>query len=707
MADTQSAADECAADFIVFTGVLERARNPLRLIRGQLPGLNAEGDVFLFVRAATGEAATRLEHLLLDDELDREAHAHAFDEETLRDVVEEICRQNNLKTIAFAARDESGTFAIREPLAVSADAAAAHLEFNDPALLVLLHASPFKAKAGGTENHVLDRVRSMKLSRAILVYPSDSLHVTAAQVLKGDVASAQYFTFALRRPLSWYLPEHAEAQDLVLWIARLLNAGVAAIEHLYMWPHTLPQALREAGIPYTYATHDFFAVCPSLNLVNPITLKPCSTHYSGADDSAACLKRQFEMLNTPLPCDSGSVLKQHQARFSEILRGAAALVFPSESARRRMLENLHLPAEKTHVIPHGCDVLTPTTGASESPREEGVLRVAMMGMLAAPIKGSELILELLSATREMPLEWHLFGVVDANNFRERLTATGARLVIHGAYGREDIVGKLQAARIDVALFTSIAEETFSYTLSEAWLAGVPAIVPALGALKERVEKEGHGWIIEPHSAAAAKSHLQALLKTPARIDAMRERLKTFSHTSCAENAAAYREIFSPLLQAAPERTTLPERYLERCSASERRARQRFLASTNCVFPMEKLSAITALDQCSVSPQNGVLLIRATGNDPSLLVPQFSFVRGRPHMLRLELSAPYEDTLQVFYSTRRKPGWSEEQSEKRIVRKGRNELILELSAGDLNGLLRVDPGSSEGDYILHAFEIRAV
>jgi hypothetical protein len=45
------------------------------------------------------------------------------------------------------------------------------------------------------------------------------------------------------------------------------------------------------------------------------------------------------------------------------------------------------------------------------------------------------------------------------------------------------------------LFPSAGPETFSYTLSEAWRAGFPALVPPIGALEERVSQSGAGWVM--------------------------------------------------------------------------------------------------------------------------------------------------------------------------------------------------------------------
>ena len=49
-------------------------------------------------------------------------------------------------------------------------------------------------------------------------------------------------------------------------------------------------------------------------------------------------------------------------------------------------------------------------------------------------------------------------------------------------------------RVRLVAFPSAGPETFSFTLSETWAAGLPVIVPPFGALAERVAGTGAGWL---------------------------------------------------------------------------------------------------------------------------------------------------------------------------------------------------------------------
>jgi hypothetical protein len=69
------------------------------------------------------------------------------------------------------------------------------------------------------------------------------------------------------------------------------------------------------------------------------------------------------------------------------------------------------------------------------------------------------------------------------------------LYVHGAYEDGMLAAWLAAYRADAVLFANRLPESFSYVLSEVWAAGVPVVVPDHGALGERVQSEGGGWLL--------------------------------------------------------------------------------------------------------------------------------------------------------------------------------------------------------------------
>lgn len=115
------------------------------------------------------------------------------------------------------------------------------------------------------------------------------------------------------------------------------------------------------------------------------------------------------------------------------------------------------------------------------------LRVLALGALS-PEKGPDnLEAVALEARRQgLPLEFHLLGYA----YRPLADA----VIEHGSYNEADLEAHLQALQPDLVWFTALWPETYSYTLSEMFLAGLPMVVPDIGAFPERVTNRPLTWV---------------------------------------------------------------------------------------------------------------------------------------------------------------------------------------------------------------------
>jgi hypothetical protein len=96
----------------------------------------------------------------------------------------------------------------------------------------------------------------------------------------------------------------------------------------------------------------------------------------------------------------------------------------------------------------------------------------------------------------------------------------AVMTVHGRYDPRHLPDLLAHYRVDLVAYPSAGPETFSFTLSEAWAAGYPVIVPPFGALAERVAGTGAGWTwtdAEWRDEAAMLARIAALLAPANRL----------------------------------------------------------------------------------------------------------------------------------------------------------------------------------------------
>jgi len=228
----------------------------------------------------------------------------------------------------------------------------------------------------------------------------------------------------------------------------------------------------------------------------------------------------------PSAFDAAGVPEPASAWIDELaatLRRASAVVVPSQFVRD--LARRYLPGIDVHLVAPGLDVSRSGSAVAARPDFEAQRPhhvVAVVGAIG-PHKGSALLQSLVTR-----LEGTGIGVV-VIGYTDTAITHGWRVpgayYVYGPYLDEDLRGALAALGAEVVLFTNRMPESFSYTLSEVWAAGIPVVVPDQGALGERVAKSGGGWRLPPsYSAAQAADFLCELFS----LDRTAERVRVKS-----------------------------------------------------------------------------------------------------------------------------------------------------------------------------------
>jgi glycosyltransferase involved in cell wall biosynthesis len=211
------------------------------------------------------------------------------------------------------------------------------------------------------------------------------------------------------------------------------------------------------------------------------------------------------------------------AEIADTLARAATVIVPS--AYIGELAQRHFPNVHCEVIPPGIGPARESVGANV-PAEFATQRfanvVAVIGAIG-PHKGSALLDALVDRLQGTDIGIVVIGYTDSQ-LLQGWRALG-RCYVHGPYVEAELSGLIAAYGVDVALFPNRLPESFSYTLSEAWAAGVPVIVPEDGALAERVSRHQGGWILPAGFSAADAAQLLQRLFAPAGA-AERARVKS-------------------------------------------------------------------------------------------------------------------------------------------------------------------------------------
>jgi glycosyltransferase involved in cell wall biosynthesis len=202
---------------------------------------------------------------------------------------------------------------------------------------------------------------------------------------------------------------------------------------------------------------------------------------------AACLAAQPEF--------AGIGIDAWRAKHRALLERAAFVIAPSSWAAGILRR--YFPEHEVRVIPHGSTNGISRADAIRAPLpfyDDGRPVVAVLGAIG-PDKGARRLENLVELTRQrgLGLRWVLIGYLDRG--REPWHSSDGVFAMHGPYASDALPSLLDHYCVRLVAYPSVGPETFSFTLSEAWAAGRPAVVPPIGALVDRVSATGAGWVL--------------------------------------------------------------------------------------------------------------------------------------------------------------------------------------------------------------------
>ena len=167
------------------------------------------------------------------------------------------------------------------------------------------------------------------------------------------------------------------------------------------------------------------------------------------------------------------------------MKKTEAIFVPSEFTKKVIASYYPELTEKIHVIPHG---IAGEKRAISSGSDR--FNIAFVGGISKE-KGSYISSQLIKNSPDN-VHWFLFGVSGNNELssmdRKNYTKTGA-------YEREELADLLQKNNIDLVCILSRFRETYCYTLSEVVNCSIPVIATNIGALGERMSRDGFGWLV--------------------------------------------------------------------------------------------------------------------------------------------------------------------------------------------------------------------
>jgi len=317
-------------------------------------------------------------------------------------------------------------------------------------------------------------------------------------------------------------------------VCRSHAVGLVNIHHLLCsGPDVIP-ALAELDIPIVFSFHDFHALCPTAHLIDDQG-RFCGGLCTPGAGTCPTDGRFIAAGGPPLKHD---YVHRHRADMDAVLNRCSAFTAPSDSARSLLLKFMSSArAADFHVVEHGHDAAR--RSLARRPPGRGGARILCPGNLN-PAKGTRLIRKLmeLNAKSGHRFEFHFLGNHPADFRPESLGG-----ICHGPYDRNGFVEAVAAIAPSFSLLASTCSETFSYTLSESWAAGVPVFASDRGALRDRINRHGGGWLFDPDDAEGFYSGMAAVLDTPRAWQEEVDRIARIPLLSMMDEARQFLDIF--------------------------------------------------------------------------------------------------------------------------------------------------------------------
>ena len=367
-------------------------------------------------------------------------------------------------------------------------------KFNTKRILYLIHEG-----TGGTLHTSIDLMKNLpkNIEAYLLSAGSESIKLYKfSQITNNNSTTGNDDEFLQHMSLisSWDIkseysiknPFNSEFRKIYFNVLYELKIDLVHIRHLIRHSFDMPYVAKKLGIPVILSFHDFYYVCPSHNLLDDKE-EYCGGHCSKVySNSGQC--NVSSGLNAPT---LKIFVQTWRKQVKEMFDCCDAFVTTSQSAYDIYVEFYPELKDKIFkIIEHGRDVQTPESINNLPVFEENKpIKIVFPGHINAN-KGASLIKEIKNYDKDNLLEFHYMGNL---NSKYGLEDVG---IHHGYYKRSEFCKEINKIKPHFIALLSIWPETYCHTLTEGWACGIPILSLNIGALGERIHKNGGGFFLD-------------------------------------------------------------------------------------------------------------------------------------------------------------------------------------------------------------------
>ena len=318
---------------------------------------------------------------------------------------------------------------------------------------------------------------------------------------------------------------------------------IVHVEHLMGLPTALIDVLRRRRIPFVVTLWDFWWRCANAQLLTNYDQTVCPGPQAHYLNCARCALARAGKLGlgvfAPL---FAPLMAWRNRRLLRVLREAAALIAPTPFVER-WYANHSTPRETLRVLPPGLE--HPPALPSRRREPDDSVRFLYVGGLSFQ-KGIHTLVEAFAGVRGTA-ELRIAGdeTFDPAYVTQLRALATPQVRFLGRLARPEVWQALVDA--DVVVVPSLWYETFSFLVSEGFIAGKPVLASRLGPLADRVRDGVDGLLLPPGDVAAWREALQRLVDVPDELARLRQNVRP--PLSLEEHAAALELLYRQVIDA--------------------------------------------------------------------------------------------------------------------------------------------------------------
>jgi GT2 family glycosyltransferase/glycosyltransferase involved in cell wall biosynthesis len=296
------------------------------------------------------------------------------------------------------------------------------------------------------------------------------------------------FMLTTKDNLIWEVSSHITNATAQFDISSDYAEFIVFLKELHVWHvhyhHVLEFGQSVWNIPneidceYDVTIHDYFSVCPRVNLVTENDVFCGEPTEKGCGE---CLKKMGVHDSSFLQLDDlGGSIKEWRGYFFKKLAGARKVITPSKDTKSRIEK--YLPLQNIEALNHP-EMVEVIKFKGKPKTKNGNINIGFIGAIG-PHKGLQVIKDLANeiASSNSDAKITIVGYTSDDGYFE-----GHDFVkITGPYKQADLKETMLKEEIDVIFLASIWPETFCYTYSEVIRLGYHVVALPIGAIPERM-----------------------------------------------------------------------------------------------------------------------------------------------------------------------------------------------------------------------------